>query len=773
MKAKILVLTVLLLLPTVHAWEVGKGGDSDWNNGTFSDTREVNDYLTLNTSLSLDEQQTATYDIIIDMSGEAYRDDIVGNTVNIDNSSISSLSFSFYFDSTGNPDMRAVVYELGADGNPSTRVCTGDYVDVSGLSGNNWVDLPIVCYNLDPSQDYFVGWEFAPSGGTIDLWENGAKTDPYAGGRYFRYDGSSWNNMSGWDVAFKVYSGFVGSGSYVSEVRDAGSGNEAKNVTIYFKNYDQTKANVSVYINDTLIQENVTNATTYSIPSGYQTYTIKLELTTTDPNYTPEIEKVVVGEGASGGGEEDTTPPTYSNVGYNTTVAGETCDFHVDWNDNVALHPNGQWIFSWNASGSWANDSAVNFTSTPETVHTQKTLPSAGTYLCFKWYAWDNASNFAETATYCFTTTSEDETPPSITIHSPLNATYAKTTIDLNVSANEEISAWLYNLNDGGNTSFTPNTTITATEGANHLEVWANDTAGNWGFSEVYFTVDITPPTIYVFKPENKTYTDTNDIPLEVVASEDIAEWLYDLGSGNVSFTPNTTIYDLANGNYHLLVWAKDLAGNWGLNDSIYFAVNYTAPTPTGAGMVLTCLVSVQPSEVLLCTINTGEENANYSWKIVDENFTEIAQGNTISLGNGAYAIRWEVPENATRGAYVAMVDVNGSYIPAAFEVGRKFDISKDLRGDIMAMPILAFFVFMVGFFIAAQWKNDIVLQIVSGTFGLGLGFYILQEKPFPTDLMNKIAYMMIFAVALYLMVILPAYMVSENERRKRVRKVE
>jgi len=100
----------------------------------------------------------------------------------------------------------------------------------------------------------------------------------------------------------------------------------------------------------------------------------------------------------------DDTPPTYSSQSRNTSLSNASCKFQITFNDNVALDPNGQWIFSWNGSGSWANDSATNFTSTPETVSSTKTLPPAGTYLCYKWYAKDNASNWVETPAYCFTT---------------------------------------------------------------------------------------------------------------------------------------------------------------------------------------------------------------------------------------------------------------------------------------------------------------------------------------------------------------------------------
>mgnify|MGYP000043966753 CR=1 FL=1 len=68
--------------------------------------------------------------------------------------------------------------------------------------------------------------------------------------------------------------------------------------------------------------------------------------------------------------------PTYSDVYTNTTEAGEPCLFSVKYNDSTALHPNGQYIFSTNNTGSWVNDSAVNWTTTPEYANKTKTLNS-------------------------------------------------------------------------------------------------------------------------------------------------------------------------------------------------------------------------------------------------------------------------------------------------------------------------------------------------------------------------------------------------------------
>lgn len=89
-----------------------------------------------------------------------------------------------------------------------------------------------------------------------------------------------------------------------------------------------------------------------------------------------------------------------------------------------------------------------------------------------------------------------DLVSPLITIDSPLNQTYTIKTIDLNVSANENISAWWYS-NDSGssNNTFNPNSTLTWEEGSNTVYVWANDTSGNENQSSITFYIDSLAPT--------------------------------------------------------------------------------------------------------------------------------------------------------------------------------------------------------------------------------------------------------------------------------------
>ncbi|MBW2632355.1 MAG: PGF-pre-PGF domain-containing protein, partial [Deltaproteobacteria bacterium] len=92
-----------------------------------------------------------------------------------------------------------------------------------------------------------------------------------------------------------------------------------------------------------------------------------------------------------------------------------------------------------------------------------------------------------------------DTTAPTLTISSPLEG-HNYSTVTLNVTANEGITAWWYNVNGTGNTSTLGTSTLDVTlptlpDGDNNVTVYANDSAGNVGSAMVNFTIDTIPPT--------------------------------------------------------------------------------------------------------------------------------------------------------------------------------------------------------------------------------------------------------------------------------------
>ncbi|RZN37096.1 MAG: hypothetical protein EFT35_06800, partial [Methanophagales archaeon ANME-1-THS] len=131
---------------------------------------------------------------------------------------------------------------------------------------------------------------------------------------------------------------------------------------------------------------------------------------------------------------------------------------------------------------------------------------------------------------------------------------------------------------------------------------------------------DYTPPAIYVVSPvEGGRYT-APYVYLEVYSPDpDVYRWWYSLNSGaNVSFTPNTTISGLTNGDYHLKVYVNDTPGN--INSS---TVNFTVSIPPaawvgGGGDGEGYIIEEEPLEeviepVFKILITNPEENKFYS----------------------------------------------------------------------------------------------------------------------------------------------------------------
>ena len=104
-------------------------------------------------------------------------------------------------------------------------------------------------------------------------------------------------------------------------------------------------------------------------------------------------------------------------------------------------------------------------------------------------YANDECGNTGKSDIVFFTV---DSTPPSIQVYSIENRTYNVTSLPLDFTLNESPSWIGYCLDGQINKTITDNSTIAQiSEGAHSLTIYANDTAGNMGFSTIYFSTKI------------------------------------------------------------------------------------------------------------------------------------------------------------------------------------------------------------------------------------------------------------------------------------------
>lgn len=190
---------------------------------------------------------------------------------------------------------------------------------------------------------------------------------------------------------------------------DSGAGQEIKTVSANLTAPQTT--NMSLFYKDNSSgtwvassSQNVTANTTFSVPAGIQNIDIKVELNG-NLSASPELSQIIFEYDG-----EDSTVPTYSGQNVNQTVANASTNFTIVYNDNIALHPNGQWMFSTNNSGEWINSSWSNFTSTPQTIYNNTLIlnSTVGTTVGYRFYAKDNNSNYNNTSIFTVVTTAQD-----------------------------------------------------------------------------------------------------------------------------------------------------------------------------------------------------------------------------------------------------------------------------------------------------------------------------------------------------------------------------
>ena len=185
-----------------------------------------------------------------------------------------------------------------------------------------------------------------------------------------------------------------------------------------------------------------------------------------------------------------------------------------------------------------------------------------------------------------------DNMPPTVLVVSPRNSAYSASAIPLTFTVNEPTSWIGYSLDDHTNMTMQGNITLPVlSAGAHSLVVYANDTSGNMGHSDiVHFTVDVSPPNVVILSPENKTYT-TSLITLNFAINESTAWIGYSLdGYTNETIFRNTTLGVVSDGSHHVIVYANDLVGNTGVS-TVYFSVNTKSQQPSWIEAFLTWIV--------------------------------------------------------------------------------------------------------------------------------------------------------------------------------------
>jgi hypothetical protein len=193
-----------------------------------------------------------------------------------------------------------------------------------------------------------------------------------------------------------------------------------------------------------------------------------------------------------------------------------------------------------------------------------------------------------------------DTHTPTISLLSPQNKIYNTTSIPLTFTVNEKTRWTGYSVDGCRNVTVLGNATLTGlSDGTHGIVFYARDLVGNEASTAtVYFTTDITPPSISLLSPQKITY-DTSEIPLVFRVNETTSWMGYSLdGQLNATITGNTTLTTLPVGSHSIIVYARDLAGNTKASETITFTfteIHPPEPFPT-AWIAATAIATIAVS---------------------------------------------------------------------------------------------------------------------------------------------------------------------------------
>jgi len=406
---------------------------------------------------------------------------------------------------------------------------------------------------------------------------------------------------------------------------DAGSGNDWKNVSVTFTNGGaNTSIDLYVAVNNdnstwsfSLVQADIANGTTYTVPTSGRYMQIRRNLKTNNGAYTDSLLTTTANAGTVAGG--DTTKPLVqiqqpTNIWYSTNPP-----LNFTATDETAISA------CWYSLNNWATNTTIascaNLSSFAGSSQGSNTV---------KLGVNDTSNNINNTAsaTYSF-----DTLNPSVTINTPTNTTYQQDWVILNTTitdTNLNNTECYYTLNNGvSNQSYNCiNITIgNFADGGHTLRVIAKDLAGNFNTtSQISFTTDTKPPSVIITNPANSTYT-TGDLTLETTISDLISgvntstcRYSLDSWASNTSFNCISSPLSLPNGAYHLQVAAADNQANWNTTSQISFTVAIPPAAPAPSLINQSCIPGTF-SLTITAEYNASAFNASLNY------------GNTTALG--------------------------------------------------------------------------------------------------------------------------------------------
>ena len=324
------------------------------------------------------------------------------------------------------------------------------------------------------------------------------------------------------------------------------------NITVSWNTSDNVRIdNVTLYVNG--LKSTVSTSTNYTttilLPEG--THNLTLVAYDLAGNIDIQTNLIIV----------DLTAPSIMVVDpFNGSIVGDSKEFRWNTSDNfkvdkVEILDNGTLVSTVNNPIDSANLSFTN-----EGIHV------------IEFVVYDVAGNFNSSLIIV----NVDLTPPKLTLVSPVNGSRVGRQFNLTLDVDEVnigtvdilINGTRYTLMDQSN--FTVNLSIVLenfNEGFLNLTVLLEDLAGNKADYFYLYSVDLTPPIIYVTNYQNFTYVNNTLIELNISYAnfDDFAELVIYLNDQKSSFTTpqyNLSI-NLSNGENNITLYSFDNVGNW------------------------------------------------------------------------------------------------------------------------------------------------------------------------------------------------------------------
>jgi len=189
-----------------------------------------------------------------------------------------------------------------------------------------------------------------------------------------------------------------------------------------------------------------------------------------------------------------------------------------------------------------------------------------------------------------------DTTKPEITIDGIYNKSYSyNNSLMLNLSVSELngiVKKW-YNIDGSQNITIDGNATINASVSSHAINVYANDSVNNEGYSSVSFSIDIEYPGIEIISPANNTVkTDSNSVDFAYNASDSAIANCSLILDGSVDQIDTSIIANaeqgfsktLSNGEYSWNINCTDAANLIGTSAKYHIITNVSSSNNNGGG---------------------------------------------------------------------------------------------------------------------------------------------------------------------------------------------